>query len=185
MNVLIAEDDPVTRMLLKQLLMSGGYEVTESEDGASAWKVLQSIRIPVVISDWQMPDLQGPDLCRKIRSRGGDYIYFIMLTSNTGRSSYLAAMDAGVDDFLTKPLDAIELQCRLRVAERILGLRHEVQRLEGLLPICSYCKRIRDENQNWSSLEGYIEKRSKAEFSHGICPDCYKKHIEPAVGGPS
>jgi len=182
MHVLIAEDDTVTRMVLKQLLTGGGYEVTEAADGASAWQVLQSIRIPIIISDWHMPDLEGPDLCRRLRAKGGEYTYFIMLTSNTGRPSYLAAMDAGVDDFLTKPLDAIELQCRLRVAERILGLRQEVQRLEGLLPICSYCKRIRDENQNWSSLEGYIEKRSKAEFSHGICPDCYRKHVEPHLG---
>ena len=71
---------------------------------------------------------------------------------------------------------------RLRVAERILGLRKEVQQLEGLLPICTYCKRIRDEDDHWTSIETYIEQRSRAEFSHGICPDCYEKHIEPSLG---
>ena len=124
--------------------------------------------------------MEGLDLCRKVRARSGEYVYFIMLTARSGRAEYLEAMDAGVDDFLTKPLDAVDLQCRLRVAERILGLRKEVQQLEGLLPICSYCKRIRDDANRWSSLEGFIEKRSNAEFSHGICPDCYQKHVEPS-----
>ena len=67
----------------------------------------------------------------------------------------------------------------------INGVAHtrELQQLAGLLPICSYCKRIRDDAEKWSSLEGYIEKRSEAQFSHGICPDCYKKHVEPQLGG--
>lgn len=182
MQILVAEDDAVTREVLKRLLVATGHEVTEAVDGAQAWQVLQSLRIPVVISDWQMPGLEGVELCRKIRGRPGEYTYFIMLTARAGRPEYLEAMDAGVDDFLTKPLDAVELQCRLRVAERILGLRREVRQLEGLLPICSYCKRIRDDGNQWASLEGYIEKRSHAEFSHGICPDCYRKHVEPSLG---
>lgn len=181
MHILVVEDEPVTRELLRRLLLAAGHEVTETADGAEAWKVLQSIRIPVVISDWEMPELEGLDLCRNIRGRAGEYTYFIMLTGKSGRAEYLEAMDGGVDDFLAKPLDAIDLQCRLRVADRILGLRKEVQQLEGLLPICSYCKRIRDDGDRWSSLEGFIEERSEAEFSHGICPDCYRKHIEPSL----
>ncbi len=90
-------------------------------------------------------------------------------------------MDSGVDDFITKPLDPDELKARLRVAERILGLREELHALEGLLPICSYCKRIRNDQDQWSSLERYIERRSKAEFSHGICPECYRKYVEPQL----
>ena len=181
MQILVVEDESVTREVLKRLLTASGHEVTEASDGAEGWKLLQSIRIPVVISDWEMPEMEGLELCRKVRGRTGDYVYFIMLTARSGRAEYLEAMDAGVDDFLTKPLDAVDLQCRLRVAERILGLRKEVQQLEGLLPICSYCKRIRDDADQWSSLEGYIEKRSEAEFSHGICPDCYRKHVEPSL----
>lgn len=182
MHLLIAEDEAVSRQSLKALLVAAGHEVTEAPDGDAAWKLLQSIRIRVVVADWQMPTMDGVELCRKIRARPGDYIYFIMLTVRTSRAEYLEAMAAGVDDFLTKPCDAVELQCRLGVAERILGLRKEVQQLEGLLPICSYCKRIRDDSDRWSSLEGFIERRSKAEFSHGICPDCYRKHVEPSLG---
>jgi sigma-B regulation protein RsbU (phosphoserine phosphatase) len=181
-QILVVEDESVTRELLKRLLTASGHEVTEAADGAEGWKMLQSIRIPVVISDWEMPEMEGLELCRKIRARSGeDYVYFIMLTARSGRAEYLEAMDGGVDDFLTKPLDAVDLQCRLRVAERILGLRKEVKQLEGLLPICSYCKRIRDDADRWSSLETFIEKRSEAEFSHGICPDCYRKHVEPSL----
>jgi YesN/AraC family two-component response regulator len=92
-------------------------------------------------------------------------------------------MDAGIDDFITKPVDGDELKARVRVAERILGLRKRMDDLEGLLPICSYCKRIRNDHDQWSALEGYIEQRSGAEFSHGVCPDCYALHLEPKVGG--
>src|SRR5690349_24886806 len=113
-----------------------------------------------------MPGIEGPELCRRIRDRRDvAYTYFIVITGRGGREQYLAAMDAGVDDFITKPVDAEELVARVRAAERILGLRQELHQLEGLLPICSYCKRIRGENDAWSALEGYIEKRSAAEFS--------------------
>ena len=90
-------------------------------------------------------------------------------------------MDAGIDDFLAKPVDREELAARLTVAERILGLREELHALEGLLPICSYCKRIRDADGGYGSLERYIEQRSGAEFSHGICPECYEKHVRPQL----
>lgn len=181
MQILIVEDESVTREVLKRLLVAAGHEVTDTADGAEAWKLLQSIRIPVVISDWEMPEMEGLELCRKIRARPGEYVYFIMLTAKSGRAEYLEAMDGGVDDFLAKPLDAVDLQCRLRVAERILGLRKEVRQLEGLLSICTYCKRIHDDGDRWTSVESYIEKRSRAEFTHSICPDCYKKHIEPTL----
>ncbi|HVH08711.1 MAG TPA: response regulator, partial [Gemmatimonadales bacterium] len=124
----------------------------------------------------------GLELCRRVRQERADgYTYFVLLTGRTGKESYLAAMKAGVDDFVTKPLDPEELEARLQVAERILGLRRKLQQLEGLLPICSYCKRIRDDKENWNSLEGYIEKRSDAQFSHGICPDCHTKHVQPQL----
>jgi phosphoserine phosphatase RsbU/P len=90
-------------------------------------------------------------------------------------------MEAGADDFITKPVDIEELHARLKVADRILGLRRHMQQLEGLLPICSYCKRIRDQAEQWQSIERYLEKRSEAQFSHGICPDCYSKVVQPQL----
>ncbi len=183
-RVLIAEDDAVTRLTLSAALKGMGHEVTLAADGAEAWSDLQLMHIPVVISDWQMPEIDGPDLCRRIRGRRDDrYTYFILVTATGGKQRYLEGMDAGADDFITKPVDLEELRARLTVAERILGLRLHVQQLEGLLPICQYCKRIRGGDESWESIEGYVEKRSEAQFSHGICPDCYKKHVEPQVGG--
>jgi DNA-binding response OmpR family regulator len=91
------------------------------------------------------------------------------------------AMDAGVDDFLTKPLDLLELRMRLRTAERILRYTTQVRQLEELLPICSYCKKIRDDKNYWQQMEGYINERTGSEFSHSICPDCYTRVIVPEL----
>jgi YesN/AraC family two-component response regulator len=91
------------------------------------------------------------------------------------------AAEAGVDDFLTKPLDMSELWTRLRVAERILNYTTQVRQLEELLPICSYCKKIRDDQNYWQQMEGYINERTGSEFSHSICPDCYTRVVLPEL----
>jgi sigma-B regulation protein RsbU (phosphoserine phosphatase) len=183
-SVLVVDDDPVSRALLSALVRAAGYEVSVAEDGRQAWEALQLARIPIVISDWYMPEMDGPELCRRIRGRRDQpYVYFVLVTSRGGKQQYLSGMEAGADEFITKPVDPDELRARLGVAERILGVRRELQQLEGLLPICAYCKRIRDDHNTWTSLEGYIERRSDAQFSHGICPDCYRKHVEPQLGG--
>jgi phosphoserine phosphatase RsbU/P len=138
----------------------------------------------VVVADWLMPEMDGLELCRKIRAAlARPYTYFILQTARHGRESYLEAMDAGVDDFITKPVEAHELAARLRVAERILGLREDLLTLEGLLSVCSYCKRMRSaDGSSWGSLERYIEQHSKAEFTDGVCPECYEKHLKPQMG---
>ena len=183
-SVLIVDDDPVSRAQLAALAKAAGYGVNVAAHGREAWEILQFARVPVVVSDWYMPEMDGVDLCRRIRARlDAPYVYFILITARGGKQQYLTGMEAGADDFIAKPVDPDELKARLTVAERILGLRRELQQLAGLLPICAYCKRIRDDAEHWSSLEGYIEKRSEAQFSHGICPDCYKKHVEPQLGG--
>ena len=182
MNILIAEDEPVTAQVVAATLKGLGHGVTVTHDGSEAWDAWLLAQPRVVISDWQMPELEGIELCRRIREkRGVRYTYFILLTGREGRESFLAAMEAGIDDFMSKPVDKEELAARLKVAERILGLREELSALEGLLPICSYCKRIRDPEGRYGSLERYIEQRSGAEFSHGICPECYEKHVRPQL----
>jgi sigma-B regulation protein RsbU (phosphoserine phosphatase) len=182
LRLLLAEDDAVTRQTLRAMLMAQGHEVTDAEDGSVAWGAWQLSQPRIVISDWLMPEMDGLELCRKIRALPGKpYTYFILQTSRTGRENFLEAMGAGVDDFVTKPVAADELKARLGVAERILGLRQELLALEGLLSVCSYCKRIRHADGGWGSLERYIEQRSKAEFSHGLCDDCYEKHLKPHI----
>lgn len=184
MHVLIAEDEPVTQLQLAAALKGMGHEVTVATDGAEAWADLQVGHFAIVISDWQMPGVDGPELCRRLRGRGGErYTYFVLVTATGGKQRYLEGMEAGADDFITKPVDMEELRARLKVAERILGLRRHVQQLEGLLPICAYCKRIRDATEQWESIERYVEARSEAQFSHGYCPECYEKHVRPQVEG--
>jgi sigma-B regulation protein RsbU (phosphoserine phosphatase) len=181
-QVLVADDDPVARAQLGALAEAGGYAVSTAQDGREAWEMLQLARVPIVISDWYMPEVDGPELCRRIRARRAEpYVYFILVTSVGGKQQYLAGMQAGADDFIAKPVDPDELRARLTVAERILGLRHELQQLEVLLPICSYCKRIRNDDESWESLESYIERRFETQLSHGICPDCYIKYIQPQL----
>src|SRR6266705_5911614 len=184
MHVLLVEDDPVAGLYLNAALKGLGYDVTSTTNGAEAWSVFRTLQSPVVISDWSMPEMDGAELCRRIRARPSDrYTYFILVTATGGKQRYLEGMEAGADDFITKPVDMEELRARLKVAERILGLRQHVQQLEGLLPICAYCKRIRDASEKWESIERYVEARSEAQFSHGYCPDCYEKYVRPQVEG--
>ncbi len=152
-------------------------------DGEDAWTKLQEEPFRVVVSDWMMPNCDGLELCRRIRGRvGTEYLYFILLTSRDAtQENQTESADAGVDDFLTKPLDLTELWTRLRVAERILRYTTQVRQLEEMLPICSYCKKIRDDQNYWQQLEGYISERTGSDFSHSVCPDCYKRVVIPEL----
>lgn len=172
-SALVVDDDPVVAATLHALVSAVGYTVRVAGNGREAWEALQQAPATVVISDWYMPEVDGLELCRRIRARPDErYVYFILITAYGGKQQYALGMDAGADDFITKPLDLDELRARLRVATRILGLRHDLHRLEGLLPICSYCKRIRSEDGSWDSIEAYVADRSEAHFSHGICDAC-------------
>ena len=181
MKILAVEDDAVSRTVLRQALRRLGHEVVEASDGEQAWKLLATESVRVVVSDWTMPRMDGLELCRRIRQAvGKEYTYFILLTaSDATGTNQQAAADAGVDDFLTKPLNFDELWMRLRVAERILRYATQVRQLEELMPICSYCKKIRDDKNYWQQIEGYINERTGSEFSHSICPDCYQRVVIP------
>ncbi|MBI5771778.1 MAG: response regulator [Verrucomicrobia bacterium] len=183
MKILSVEDDPVARAVLRRALRRLGHDVIDAVDGEDAWEKLAADPVRVVVSDWMMPRVDGLELCRRIRSwPDHDYIYFVLLTSRDAtEENQRAAADAGVDDFLTKPLDFSELWTRLRVAERILHYTTQVRQLEELLPICSYCKKIRDDHNYWQQIEGYINERTGSEFSHSVCPDCYTRVVIPEI----
>jgi sigma-B regulation protein RsbU (phosphoserine phosphatase) len=183
MKVLTVEDDAVARGVLRQALKRLDHEVVEATDGNAAWELLQREPVRVVVSDWNMPHMDGLELCRRVRGRpGAEYTYFILLTSNTANhENRREAAEAGVDDFLTKPLDIEELWTRLRVAARILRYATQVRQLEEMMPICSYCKKIRDDQNYWQQIEGYINQRTGSEFSHSVCPDCYTRVIIPEL----
>lgn len=178
MKILIADDDSTSLMVLTMTLQKLGHQVETVRDGARAWERWQADRYPVLISDWVMPVMDGLELCRRIRkAQREQYTIIILLTSLGGRTNFLEAMNAGADDFITKPFDEEQLAARLVVAERILGLRQHVSQLEELLPICAYCKQIRDDHDHWQPVEHYISQHSEArtKFSHGVCPTCLKR----------
>ena len=176
MKILIAEDDSASRLVLTAALKRLGHETVVVENGRDALNAIRTQNIRMVISDWMMPYMDGVELCRMVREQQTEsYVYVILLTALGGKANYLHGMSAGADDFVTKPFDMEELAARIRVGERILRLEYKVSRLEGLLPICAYCKNIRDKDNNWHQMENYIATRSDAEFTHGVCPDCVKK----------
>ncbi|HTS87528.1 MAG TPA: response regulator [Gemmatimonadales bacterium] len=182
MNVLVVEDDPISSRVLAAALTSLGHDFQLAEDGQIGWERFAARPPEIVITDWMMPNVDGLELTRRIRARQAErYTWVLMLTALRGRPNYLDGMKAGADDFMSKPIDREELHARLRVAERILSLQREVKQLEGLLPICAYCKKIRDESDRWSQVEEYVSRRTEAQFTHGICPGCYERHLRPQL----
>jgi signal transduction histidine kinase len=127
MKVLIAEDDPVSRHLLQAHLVRWGHEVTAAVNGGEAWRLFEAGSFPLVVSDWMMPELDGPDLVRRIRAcpRPG-YVFIILLTARSEKEDVVRGMEAGADDFVTKPFDREELRVRIRAGERIVGLEQSL-----------------------------------------------------------
>jgi len=188
MQALVADDDQMTALMLSRSLERLGCSVTTVHDGATAWDAIAGAAPPAIaIVDWMMPGLDGVELCRRLRSAElRSYVYVTILTSRTSRQDLVAALDAGADDYLTKPFDPDELRARVRVGQRMIELLASVKQLRGLLPMCSYCKRIRDDQNYWEQVEQYISHHTDVRFSHGICPTCYEKAIadlgpEPAA----
>jgi two-component system cell cycle response regulator len=121
--VLLAEDDPVARMMVAQLLRRAGYAVTEVPDGQAALAALEQRHYPLLVTDWEMPGLDGAQLCREVRSRSfGGYVYTVLLTSRDTQEQVVAGLEAGADDYLTKPVHEAELCARLNTGRRILAL---------------------------------------------------------------
>lgn len=182
MKILTVEDDPITQLVFESALKSLGHEVIATPDGTSAWYQLADRSIRIVLSDWQLPGMSGLELCRMIRERGGDYVSFILVTQlPPSEENVDAAIAAGVDEFLAKPMKLSELKLRLHAAARTLNLTEQVQQLESFIPICAHCKNVRDDKNYWQQIETYINTRLGTRFSHGICPACYEKIIRPQL----
>ena len=195
MNILIAEDEAIACRLLEATLLAWQHEVVVCSNGRDALDQLsQDDGPPLAILDWMMPGLDGPDVCREVRQtlRSGPPRYLILLTANDRREDAIAGLEAGADDYVTKPFDPGELRARVQAGVRVIELQRalvrrleelkialsQVKQLQGLLPICSYCKKIRDDHNYWSQLESYISQHSDVRFSHGICPGCYERVVK-------
>ena len=191
MKILIAEDDRISSKLLVTNLTKWGYEVVVVTDGPAAVNAYTSDQsFDMAILDWMMPGLEGPDVCKTIKNSSSEHFtYIVLLTAKTQKEDIVTALEAGADDYITKPWDAAELKARVRAGERVVKLERRlrekvaeleaalahVKQLQGIIPICAWCKKIRDDSDYWGSVEEYISKHSEAEFSHGICPECMAK----------
>ena len=192
MKILIADDSVVVRKMLSMTIEKWGYETLAATTGQQALDILSETDGPSLgILDWMMPGRHGVDVCRKARTHVTQRpLYLIMLTSRDGSANIVQALDAGADDYLTKPYDVEELRARLSVGKRVVELQWDlaervdelraaldhVKTLQGIIPICMHCHRIRDDSDAWNKLETYIAQHSEAKFSHGLCPQCLELH---------
>jgi phosphoserine phosphatase RsbU/P len=199
MKLLVAEDDPVSRRLLELTLSKWGYQLLIVEDGFQAWEVLRQADAPqLAILDWMMPGMDGIHICRAVRELSSEQaVYLILLTAKGGKEDVIAGLEAGADDYLVKPFDRGELRARVRAGQRMIALQNaltdrvaeleeaaaHIKRLQGIIPICCYCKKIRDGDNYWQQVEAYISEHSEARFSHGFCPDCYDSILKPQLEG--
>ena len=196
-SVLVADDEPVSRAIVAAMLKKGGYDVRLAADGEQAWASLQQPDAPTLaILDWMMPGVDGPEICRRLRTIDTPTpTYVILLTSRDAAADVVEGLRAGADDYVTKPPNADELLARIAVGARVVSLQQtladrvrrleealsKVKQLQGLLPICSYCKRIRDDQNYWQQVESYISVHSGVQFSHSYCPDCFDKYVKPQL----
>ncbi len=192
MRILIAEDDLTSRNILAAVLKKKGHDVVETTDGMEAWDALQKPDTPkLAILDWMMPKMDGLEVVRRVRAiQSSRPPYIIMLTSMDKKPDVVVGLDAGADDYLTKPFDLGELTARVGVGHRIVKMQERltiqiqelrqamehIKTLQDILPICSFCKKIRDDQGYWERVDMYISKHSDTQFSHSVCPECKKKH---------
>lgn len=193
MRILIAEDDDVSRRVL-QLTLAAGHDVVTTQNGAAAWVILEKDDSPsLAILDWMMPDMDGLEVCRLVRQQTTvTPVYIILLTAKAKKADVVRGLEAGANDYILKPFDRDELRARVQVGETVVNLQKnlaarveeletalaQVKILQGILPIYSYCKDIRDDQNQWQKLDNYISEHSETQFSHSICPNCYDSVIK-------
>jgi DNA-binding response OmpR family regulator len=196
-NILLAEDDSLSRHLLRATLLRWSYQVEAVADSQAALEALQRADGPkLALLDWMMPGLDGPEICCRLRQGpSAETVYLILLTARGRPEDIVAGLSAGANDYITKPFDLDELRARLQVGVRMVELQQslanrvrelsealaQVKQLRGLLPICAYCKKIRDDHNYWQQVEAYFAVHTQTQFSHAICPDCFQHVVEPEL----
>jgi len=191
MKILVAEDEKTSRMILERTLAKAGHDVVAVEDGLKALALIQEEVPDMLITDWMMPDLDGLELCSRVRALNlCSYVYIMLLTALTDKERIIEGLDAGADDYITKPFDRPELLARIGAGERVIQLEKSlrqknaelsealahIKQLKGILPICMHCKKIRNDENYWQQVEEYVASHSEADFSHSICPECLEEH---------
>jgi phosphoserine phosphatase RsbU/P len=187
-KVLVADDDLVSRTLVEATLQDLGYHVLVASDGTEALAMLQQQDAPrLAILDWEMPGISGLDVCHEVRAKQhAPATYLILLTQRQGASNVVAGLRSGANDYITKPFNREELAARMAVAASFIAMQQalsdrvselelalsQIKTLRALLPICAWCKKIRDDGDYWHEVEEYVALHANVRFTHGICPGC-------------
>ncbi len=177
MDILIGDDDNLTLRLLSEVVRAMGHTPKTFPRGDTACEALLGADAPrLALLDWEMPGLAGVEVVRRVRaSRDHLDAYIILLTARQESTDVVAGLEAGANDYVKKPFQQAELIARIKVGLTVVQLQEQVQTLKGLLPVCSWCKQIRDDDNQWHAVEHYIAARTAARFTHGICPTCIDK----------
>ncbi|MFP4475040.1 MAG: PleD family two-component system response regulator [Desulfatibacillaceae bacterium] len=197
MKVLVADDDRVALSIYIKLLEKSGFEPVAALSGTQAWEILREEDRPLIaVLDWMMPGIEGVEITRRLRELpGGEMCFVILITAKESEDHLVEGFEAGANDYLRKPVSKPEFRARLNVARRMVELQQalaervrqleaasrQIRTLEGFLPICAYCKKIRIDEDYWQQIEQYISTRADVHFSHSVCKDCYAKHVQPQL----
>lgn len=197
LQVLVADDEAVSRTVVGAMLKKAGYPVVFAPDGDQAWRELSSDAPPALaLLDWEMPGLQGPEIVQRLRGlQAASPTYVILLTSRDSSADIVQGLRAGADDYVTKPADEDELIARVNVGARVVQLQAalaervrsleealaNVKALQTLLPMCAYCKSIRNDQNYWEKVETYFSQHSNVSFTHSYCPNCYERFVKPEL----
>jgi len=197
-RILAVDDDADLARGTAHLLEQAGYTTVTAQNGLQALEMFPSFRPHLVLSDRDMPVMDGLELCRRIKADPALVEIFVILISGTYTQSdeQVDGLESGADGYIARPIANRELAARIAAFVRILHLNHslreknaeleaalgKVKLLSGLLPICAHCKKIRDNQGYWSRVENYIKAHSEATFTHGLCPDCLPKYFPNDAG---
>jgi len=194
-SVLYVEDEPVTRSTIAAILERQIATVLQAGDGRAGLEAFKVHRPEVVVTDIRMPVMSGLDMAREIKALA-PRTHIIVTTAHNDTEFFLDAIDIGIDQYVLKPVDRDRLFAAIKKSQEVLSLERtirfkdaeqkrlikelhaalqNIKTLQGLIPICASCKKIRDDKGYWNQIEAYISEHSSAEFSHGICPECAKK----------
>ncbi len=194
MKIFAVDNESFNTMLIEELLKESKFKnikvFSSAEDLLD--EIFELNNIPdLILSDIMMPNINGYELCRKIKSEEKfKHIPIIMITAASMENSepLKKSFDNGAMDFISKPINPIELIARVRSAlslelqrQKLKNALDEIKQLQGLLPICSYCKRVRTDDNYWDEIETYVSRHSEAKFSHSVCPSCYEKYVKPQL----
>jgi DNA-binding response OmpR family regulator len=204
-NILIVDDIATNIQVLGSILDKKGYEISYATDGLQALDMIKEEEYDLILLDIMMPNMDGFEVCRRIHQMPGKAaIPVIFLTARNEKHDVIEGLNVGAVDYVTKPFNSEELLARVSThvqlksaKDRITRQNEElsaqnqqlqqlnnelktalehIKKLEGIIPICSICHKIRDDEGYWKRIEGYIQERSEARFSHSLCPVCAKKH---------